>query len=101
MRETKPKLKALLVVLIQMMLDGDSTPDTIRLYNLGFDAQGGEQILEALQRKGSSDLKVLNLRHNPEFWASGSRCFDILQQILANQRRIVDLNLSFSNFPYQ
>ena len=42
MRETKPKLKAVLVILIQMMLDGDSTPDTIRLYNLGFEAQGGE-----------------------------------------------------------
>ena len=84
MRETKPKLKAVLGILIQMMLDGDSTPDTIRLYNLGFDAQGGEKILEALQRKGSSDLKELNLRHNPEFWASGGRCFDLLQQILAS-----------------
>ena len=85
MRETKPKLKAVLVILIQMMLDGDSTPDTIRLFNLGFDAQAGEKILEELLRKGTSDLKELNLRHNPEFWgASGGRCFDILQQILAS-----------------
>ena len=101
MRETKPKLKAVLVLFIQMMLDGESTPDTIRLYNLGFDAQAGEQILEALLKKGTNDIKELNLQHNPEFWASSGKCFDMLQQILASQRKIVDLNLSFSNFPYQ
>ena len=67
-----------------MMLDGESTPDTIRLYNLGFDAQAGEQILEALLKKGTNDIKELNLQHNPEFWASSGKCFDMLQQILAS-----------------
>ena len=42
MREVNPKLKQNLVILFQIMLDGGSTPETLKLCNLGFDCQAAE-----------------------------------------------------------
>lgn len=80
MRETKPQLKDKLLKLLQIMLDAGALPETIRLYNFGLETSAAEQLLDMIHRKGSSEIKELNLRHNPEFWlqrASG-KCFDLL-----------------------
>ena len=65
------------------MLDGGNTPESLHLFNLGFDVQSGEHLLNIIDQQGSSDIKELNMRYNPELWAQGGRCFEILQKILA------------------
>ena len=57
-------------MLTAIILSGNSTPTHLRLWNLGFEAEDGQIILEKLFEKEFGGLEELALHMNPEFWES-------------------------------
>ena len=74
-----------MALLVQTILHGPSTPDALRLENLGFETQDWECILEILLEKKCSGLTDLNLRENTELWDPESGCLIMIKQLLSMQ----------------
>ena len=74
-----------MAVLVQTVLNSPSTPDALRLENLGFETQDWECILQILLEKNCSSLSKLSLRGNEELWDPESGCLIMIKQLLSMQ----------------
>ena len=72
-----------MAVLVQTILHGPSTPDALRLENLGFETQDWECILQILLEKKCSGLIDLSLKKNEELWNPESDCLFLTKQLLS------------------
>ena len=70
MRRTRPETRRSLALLTSIIVQGSATPTQIRLWNLGFEADDGQFILERLLDKGFGGFEELSLHMNDEFWTS-------------------------------
>ena len=68
-----------MAVLVQTILHGPSTPDALRLENLGFETQDWECILQILLEKNCAGLTDLSLRGNAELWDPESGCLMMIK----------------------
>ena len=83
MSQTKADTRQAMSVLVQTILHGPSTPDILRLENLGFETQDWEHILEILLEKNCSGLLELSLKGNAELWDPNSGCIVMMKQLLS------------------
>ena len=74
-----------MAVLVQTILHGPSTPNALRLENLGFETQDWECILQILLEKNCSGLTDLSLSGNEELWDPESGCIIMIKQLLSMQ----------------
>ena len=88
-----------MAVLVQTILHGPSTPDALRLENLGFETQDWECILQILLEKNCTGLTDLSLKRNDELWDPDSSCLSMIKQLLNIQEEIRALDLG-NECPY-
>ena len=74
-----------MALLVMTTIHGTSTPDALRLENLGFETQDWECILQILLEKNCSGLTDLSLRENEELWDPESGCLAMIKQLLSMQ----------------
>ena len=84
-----------MAVLVQTVLNGPSTPDVLRLDNLGFETQDWECILQILLEKNCASLTDLSLKENAELWDPDSGCLIMTKQLLSMQEQIRALDLGY------
>ena len=82
LRNLSLETKRSLALLILTIVSGKSTPSRLRLWNLGFEAQDGENIFNKLIEKQFGGLRELSMHMNYEFWESTSGCLDLIKQLL-------------------
>ena len=82
MRITSPETRRSLALLTLTILSGKSTPSRLRLWNLGFEAQVGENIFNKLIEKQYDELEELSIHMNDEFWEPNSGCLELIKQLL-------------------
>ena len=74
-----------MALLVKTVLHGPSTPNSLRLENLGFETFDWEHILEILIEKNCSGLTNLNLSGNEELWGPEDDCLIKIKQLLSMQ----------------
>ena len=50
-RETRQETRSVLAIMVQKMISGENTPSKLGLFNLGFEAQEGEAIIQTIIEK--------------------------------------------------
>ena len=85
MRDTKTETRQAMALLVLTILHGPSTPEILRLENLGLETQDWVSILEILLEKNCSSLKDLSLKENEELWDPESACPTMIKQLLTMQ----------------
>ena len=85
MRHTKAETRRAMALLVQTILYGSSTPEILRLENLGFETQDWERILEILLEKNCLGLQNLSVKENEELWDPESGCIFMMKQLLSMQ----------------
>ena len=86
-------------IFLQTALQGESaTPSVIRLFDLGFEPEEGEELLDIILKKGTTEIKELDLQQNEEFWENDV-CIDLIKVLLPKQIKLETVRLG-CEFPY-
>ena len=75
-----------------------TTPSVIRLFDLGFDGDAGEELLNIILEKEPTGIRELDLQNNEEFWENQA-CVEMIKALLPKQEQLETVRLGFE-FPY-
>ena len=65
----------------------------IRLWNLDFPSQDGEEILNVILDQEYEHLETFDLRQNPKWWDSENSCTEMLKIIISKLSNLTILDL--------